>query len=442
MYRIDNRLVSCLSCVFLGVLVSFYFFPVEFVGFAGMNTKKVLAVIGLVIWIINLIKEKSISIDRDLFLVHICALLVSVVGVVSVVYNNTNDITYASYIVSMWVWLSAAYAVTSLMRVNHGRLDVELVTHYLVGVCVAQCIIAISADLSPRIQSIVDSIFIPAASREEFGDRLYGVGCALDVAGIKFSAVLLAMTFVMLKQSRFMSRKQLFINIVCFIVISTVGNMISRTTTVGMFMSLFIIIWKTMSLELSRNKTRVFRWLVAVCILLIPIIVYFYTSNARINQNIRFGFEGFFSLVESGEWQVSSNERLKSMVVFPDNIKTWVIGDGYFNGPDTDPNYVGPQMGGFYMWTDIGYLRFIFYFGLVGLVMFTLFFVKTTQTCTKKSPDYAILFWAVLILNLFCWLKVSTDLFVFFAMFLCLGERNETMVDLRIKHETSTYTFR
>ena len=62
------------------------------------------------------------------------------------------------------------------------------------------------------------------------------------------------------------------------------------------------------------------------------------------------------------------------MYVFPDNIKTWIIGDGYFANPgDTDPYYVGPLGGAFYKSTDVGYLRFIFYFGVLGLFAFVLF---------------------------------------------------------------------
>lgn len=50
------------------------------------------------------------------------------------------------------------------------------------------------------------------------------------------------------------------------------------------------------------------------------------------------------------------------MYVFPDNLKTWIIGDGYFNGPeDSDPYYTGEIWDiGYYKGTDVGYLRFIF----------------------------------------------------------------------------------
>ena len=57
----------------------------------------------------------------------------------------------------------------------------------------------------------------------------------------------------------------------------------------------------------------------------LPIIISMYNNNPAVREDIRFAFEGFFSLAEKGEWDVSSNDRLMNMYVFPDNAKTWII---------------------------------------------------------------------------------------------------------------------
>ena len=78
--------------------------------------------------------------------------------------------------------------------------------------------------------------------------------------------------------------------------------------------------------------------------------IYRYNASAAFRENVRFAFEGFFSLAEKGTWDVHSNNILKNMYVFPDNIKTWIIGDGYMENPrSTDPYYVGKIYGGYYM---------------------------------------------------------------------------------------------
>lgn len=152
-------------------------------------------------------------------------------------------------------------------------------------------------------------------------------------------------------------------------------------------------------------------------------------------SNFRFGFEGFFSLAEKGEWQTHSNDILKKMIVWPNNLKTWIIGDGYLNNPADkslntyDPYFVG-KFHGFYMDTDIGYLRYIFYFGLIGLITFSIFFIKACGLLIRKFPAFKWMFIIVLAVNFIQWFKVSTDLFVVFAPFLCLSfqEDEDTII--------------
>ena len=159
---------------------------------------------------------------------------------------------------------------------------------------------------------------------------------------------------------------------------------------------------------------------------LVLISVILYNASPDIKEFMRFGFEGFFSLVETGEWQVDSNEMLKSMVVWPEELRTWIIGDGYFLNSRYDPNYLGDATDqGFYMGTDIGYLRFIFYFGLAGLVWVLAVVVYSAYVCGKSFREYAWLFVMALSVGLAVWAKVSTDVFLFFALFLCAAALQE-----------------
>lgn len=83
--------------------------------------------------------------------------------------------------------------------------------------------------------------------------------------------------------------------------------------------------------------------------------------------------------------------------------------------------YVGENWHGFYKATDVGYLRFIYYFGVIGLAAFSWFFCAVTAVCRKRFPRYAMFFGFLLLLNFLVWFKVSTDIFVVFAPFLCLA---------------------
>ena len=412
--------------ILLGILVSFYFFPFEFTFLPGYNTKMIMAVVGLALWGFNLANRRTFESNSSLFTLSIIALLVSLCGVVSVIANNTRDYAYASYIMSMWVWLGGAYCAVEIIRLVQKKMSVELICHYLIGVCVAQCIIAILIDNFPIVKEMASMItssgFLNAADFEG-GSRLYGIGCALDVAGTRFAAVLVMIAALIAKYKT--NVRRLYVYMMSFIIILVIGNMIARTTIVGVLLA--IVYWMVVSypysFTINRSSRGVLKHVLLVLAVALPIIIHLYDNNPVVREDIRFAFEGFFSLAEKGEWDVHSNNRLMEMYVFPDNAKTWIIGDGYFDGPsNTDPYYVGPTMTGFYMWTDVGYLRFIFYFGLIGLAAFMFFFIKCGQVCAHKFRNYALLFWLLMLLNFIVWFKVSTDIFVVFAIFLCISQ--------------------
>lgn len=419
--------------------MSFYFFPAEFTFLPGHNTKKLMAVFGLVVWGFNLIRKRYFTVATDIFQVTVYALIVSLAGLFSIVYNNTPDTAYATYVVSMWVWLSAAYAVVEMIKAHHRTISVELVGKYLIWVCVAQCILALAIDSNAVIQSYVDRYFTTGHYMKDF-DRLYGIGCSLDVAGSRFSAVLAMIAVYLVRRSGMLNKSMMALYIVAFLIIGIVGNMIARTTTVGLVLGLVLLIYKAISYKVGGAHQRLLRWVIGIIVIAIPIVIYYYNTDALFKENIRFAFEGFFSLAETGEWEVHSNDRLKSMVVFPDNTKTWIIGDGYFDGPsNTDPYYVGNLMTGFYMWTDIGYLRFIFYFGLVGLFAFILFIYKCAHVCSDKFPEHKTLFFLLVIINYIIWFKVSTDIFIVFALYLSIPQNDNEAYEQGILDSNDTY---
>ena len=133
----------------------------------------------------------------------------------------------------------------------------------------------------------------------------------------------------------------------------------------------------------------------------------------------RFAFEGFFSLAEKGYWEVDSNEILKNMIVFPETLHTWILGDGYFMNSRYDINYLGDSTDqGFYMGTDVGYLRFIFYFGFTGLIPMFGVILYSAVVCMRHFREHKLFFLLALLVGLIVWFKVSTDIFLYFALFL------------------------
>ena len=90
------------------VATSLYFFPFGLKALPGLNTKMIVAAAGLVVYLFRLGRQRDGSVNRDIFLLSLIAALVSLIGLFSITYNNTPDYAYATYIVSMWVWIGGA----------------------------------------------------------------------------------------------------------------------------------------------------------------------------------------------------------------------------------------------------------------------------------------------------------------------------------------------
>lgn len=415
-----------LAMIFTGIIVSFYYFPFEFSFLPGLNTKMGLAVVGIFLAVLNLICKREMKFPPNLVRLEALAVMVSVVGFVAVIANNTPDYAYATYFVSMTVWLSGAYAVCSLIKAVHKELTVEKMTIYITCVCIAQCILALIIDSNLLVKTIVDTYIMQDQYFLNEVERLYGIGASLDTAGVRFSACLILLISVINRNKQQMTNTVLLISVIAFVFISVVGNMIARTTIVGVMLSLIYALFVFRPTRVSYGFLHLTRVVLLVLLVAIPLSVYLYNNSPQFHQLSRFAFEGFFSLVETGEWEIDSNERLKAMIVFPDNVKTWIIGDGYFANPyNTDPTYVGYQPGGYYMGTDIGYCRFIFYFGLIGLFAFSSFLILVAKECIALLPDYKMPLLFILLLGFIIWLKVATDVFLVFALLLCVGNMQD-----------------
>ena len=432
------KLLKLIAMAFLVVLTSMFFFPFEFTFLPGINTKMALAAVGLVLFVLDMARGRTASLSRPFFFLSFLAALVSLAAFASAVINHTNDFTYASYIVSMWVWMGGAYVVVSAIKWVHGEATVEIVGNYLIAVCVMQCGLAIMIDSFPWFKELVNQLVLGLGFVEnealEKANRLYGIGCSLDVAGTRFSCVLVIIAFLSMKLARTEKKQWIWLYLLSFFVISVIGNIIARTTIIGVGLAMLVwLIGAFADRQADGNRFFILQRWIAVGIVAVIVCSVLYSESPVFKDNFRFGFEGFFSLAETGRWETNSNNILKNMIVFPDNLHTWIIGDGYFDNPfNRDMNYIGPNFGGYYMATDIGYLRFLFYFGLIGLLLFCVYMVACANELMKRFPAYGWMFFCILLINFIVWMKVSTDIFVVMAIFLCLrepvkGEINESL---------------
>ena len=200
------------------------------------------------------------------------------------------------------------------------------------------------------------------------------------------------------------SKGAMFYLLLSFFVIAGIGNMVARTTTVGVVVGLVILVICMLGSGPRLGGSRYIIGLFFVTLALVSVVgVYLYNTDEYYYNLIRFAFEGFFNLVEKGEFTTDSTEVLETMWEWPSDTKTWIIGSGIYDA--------------FAYGTDIGYCRLILYSGLTGFVVFALSFVYYAYYFARKYPRYVWLFVAYLAMTFIVWMKVSTDILMIYAFF-------------------------
>lgn len=405
-----------------GLMMSFYFHPTELQVLPGYNTKIMLAIFGVAILVFNIIRTKDYSLSKGLLYSFMIAGAFSFVNYISLIINESDDYSYANYPISALTWIMGAYGAINFIRWTHSKVTIELVVRYLAGGAAFHSILSQLIDRNDSIRNFVTSIFYVSDSMEEM-QRLYSFGVGLDPAGIRF-AVILIMIAGVLTLSKVVKKSMglMVFYFLCFAIISVLGNIISRTTTVGMGLGLFVFAISTglykFVIKVSRIKImRVFGIMLAIGI---PIVVYYYNVNPSFQNQIEYGFEGFFSLFESGEFQTGSTDELSTMWVWPQDTQTWVIGSGLFLSKSGDFTY----------FSDIGYCRFIFYSGLIGFTVFGLYFVYNAIYFAIRYPRYRYIFLLMIVVTFVIWSKVATDIFQLYALFYVFTDEEELYASL------------
>lgn len=406
----------------IGLLVSFlcYTFNFSFLP-EVLSTKNIVTIIGFVFYISQSLKLGTFKFDIDIVMTGVIAALFSFFCLFSAVANSTTDYTYAKYIVSCMLWVFGAHGICSLIRINHKKIDIELVCQYFIAVAVCQCILSQLILHSLDVRYFIDGITAGGNQSLKDMDRLYGLGASLDTAGTRFSVALLLITYLLIDGSeQYRTGRLMICYYLAFFIILVLGCMISRTTTVGALMSIGYILLKRIvnlggSLKLKNFKKIII--LALVLAVVIPITVYFYRNDSGTREQIRFAFEGFFNWAETGVWRTDSTDKLNyTMRVWPTDNMGWIIGYGLFD------NWA--------FGTDIGYCRFILYCGIAGFSIFVYYFIFLSQRLAKRNKGTGMLAFTLLLLALTIWLKVSTDLFFIYIILISVNFVNNQYVDL------------
>ena len=309
---------NILTIILLAIVVDAFFFDFTLRLFPIANSKMILAVIGIFAFVYKGIQDHKVQLSSRVFVSGLLALVFSLWCYFSIVMNGSNEREFVTYFVSFATWVGGAYGAYAILKTKYKRVDLTLITYYLALVCVSQCIIALLIDNIPAVRNLVNSTFSMATDFYERGGRLYGIACALDPAGIRFAAVLVLIAHQLSVDDRVRrdSGKSTFF-ILSFLVITIIGSMISRTTIIGTALGLAFILISNLRMrrggivsKVQVNASLLLIFLIGGAVIISAIL---YNTNSVFREDLRFGFEGFFNWVETGEFRTGSTDHLQTM---------------------------------------------------------------------------------------------------------------------------------
>ena len=98
---------------------------------------------------------------------------------------------------------------------------------------------------------------------------------------------------------------------------------------------------------------------------------------------------------------------MQKMWIWPEDFRTWMIGRGTF------ADYINN--------TDIGYCNFVFYCGVIGLLIFSAYFLYCHLSLNRKFRNFLICSLLLVALTFIVWAKVATDIFYIDALLFCIA---------------------
>jgi len=400
-----------IKVLFLTVAVSFYVFPFSFPFLPyAVNSKILVAVFGIAAFIYDSIRRHGMFFSEPTLFSGLLAAIFSVWCLFCITMANTYTTDYADYIVSYLTWMFGAYGAYSILRTSYEKVDLEILVRYLALVGVFQCITAVMIDNISFVERLVDHLHADAGYYREH-NRMYGLGAALDPAGVRFSVILvmIAHQFSTCQNVRNSSLYQAT-DLTAFAIITIIGAVISRTTVIGAGLGLFYIFFTLIRMRkggfITTRMVQAFFWFFIVMAGIIGVAIYFYRTSDTFHGYLRFGFEAFFNWVETGEFSTSSTDVLETMWVWPTDIRTWLIGRGVFGVFETN--------------SDIGYCNFIALCGLIGMVIFSIYFLYCHIVQNRKFSMFGLTSILLIAITFIVWMKVSTDIFFIDALLFCI----------------------
>lgn len=316
-----------------------------------------------------------------------CIIFLSIHFITKLINNDLNLFSgvFINFVFRIFSnFISAVVIIDILNRIKERKKEKLLLKLYVYVVALdlfSGVLMRVYPDIIPFFIKLNKNLSLEIFSH--FGGyRIICFGAKFFSTGVIASTALIVLIYVLKKENTLK-------NWLLYFWIAIIGLFSARTTLIGIGISIVYF--------LRYNLFKLGKYIWKIIILFIIVMLGIKKFDEKI---LNWAFQLF---INGGE--TTSTNRLKEMWhVIPTNIKTWIVGDGKWNLVD-----------GYYMSTDVGYLRILWYSGLVGIFIFVLFSIFLFLEIRRKE----LRIMSCLLLLLFLILNVKGHVEPFFILY-CL----------------------
>jgi len=408
---------------FVALIVTFIFIYPIFIKYLPIPLDRVFQIFGFVLLIFNKFDFTRIFANRNVFSFLLATILLFLLALLpQVLLPGVSDYYFVKTVFDTFLSFFSAYFVYHFVRKIGSENTFSDLIQLIVIASIIQTIVSLVFFLSPNLFDIYSNILNEDANEKllsrssTLNKRFIGIGSQFFSGVIKYGFAFFCLLILpYISPAKWVKNK--FLYGASIAIVGVGGLLTGRTFFVAILLGLIMlmIINSKSVVHLIRLNIKIFFSL----LILIPIIYYIALITIdphRLEIINNYVFEIFINLFSEGSLSTSSSDTTLSMYVFPETNNTWFFGDGKIMEED----------GSYYMGTDVGYIRLLFYFGLPSTLVFIYVLLKYQSILRRLtlSRPLKIFFFIIgvwiLVLN-FKGLTLDTQYFVIFLLFLVLS---------------------
>ena len=386
--------------IILALLFSFIY-QISYI-FLPYNVPFVMGLIGMPIYLCKNITfpRKDRKYVKDILL---SLLPVAIISLLSIFCNFSSDFYFVKWAIINMFYFFGAYLMFQLLRGAFRDFSFGRLVDLLVLCAVVQLSLSLVMYFSPEVKNTLQPLIheseIAKEAFERAATRMVGFGTHFFTSGTIHAFILIMMTisFTQRKVSLFKS----VVMMLSFIFIAAVGTMMARTTLVGVLLAIVIVL-----LDRRGRKYFISGLVFSTIIISVAAVHFLDLIGDKMELLFNFGFGSFINFLKTGTFATLPTDDMFRMYKFPTTLETWLIGDAIYE--------VG---NGYYMNTDIGYCRLLFYFGRPGFIAYMWFEYYILKKIFPPQR-YGNIIWSILL----CFVlglnaKGTYDIFPFVCLF-------------------------